>query len=119
MKLFRLRPAALLAPRLLVVGALVTSSTLAPAAPPATEPHDTKTGEKSPDPLLPHHFLPEEVTTTGSVTVGGQRVAYHASAGTLVVHAQGWDDVTQRVDTEPEKPEKPKGEDAKPTSKMT
>ena len=57
--------------------------------------------------MLPHHFTPEEVTSTGSVTVAGQRIAYHAVAGTLVVHAKGWDDVTQRVDTEPEK--KPEG----------
>ncbi len=68
--------------------------------------------EKSPDPALPHHFTPEEVTTTGAVTVGGQRIAYHAVAGTLVVHAKGWDDVTQRVAMEPDK----KGEDAKPAS---
>jgi carboxypeptidase C (cathepsin A) len=89
-------------------------------APPAhaDPPGDTKPGkaasDKSPDPSLPHHFIPEEVTTTGSVTVGGQRIAYHAIAGTLVVHARGWDDVTQRVETEPDKP---KGEDAKPSSK--
>jgi carboxypeptidase C (cathepsin A) len=50
------------------------------------------------------------------VTVAKQRIAYHAVAGTLVVHAKGWDDVTQRVDTEPVQP---KGDQAKPTSKMT
>ena len=66
--------------------------------------------------MLPHHFQPEEVTTTGSFTAGGQRVAYHAVAGTLVVHAKGWDDVSQRVDLEPEKT---KGEEGKPVVKMT
>ena len=85
------------------------------AAPPVGDTKDGK-AEKSPDPVLPHHFLPEEVTTPGSVTVGGQRIAYHAVAGTLVVHAKGWDDVTQRVATEPEKP---KGEDSKPAPVLT
>jgi carboxypeptidase C (cathepsin A) len=65
------------------------------------------------------------VKTTGTVTIGGQPLAYHAVAGTLVVHAKGWDDVAERVDIEPDKPKgggeesKPKGDDAKPTGKMT
>jgi carboxypeptidase C (cathepsin A) len=120
MMLRSFRAAASLALPPLLAGALLASSPRAaaappaPPAPPAPEAHAGK--EKSPDPVLPHHFTPEEVTTTGAVTVAGQRIAYHAVAGTLVVHARGWDDVTQRVDTEPEKP---KGEDAKPVSKMT
>jgi len=36
-------------------------------------------------------FEPTEVSSTGSVTVGGARIAYQAVAGTLVVHPQGWD----------------------------
>jgi len=36
-------------------------------------------------------FKPTEVTSTGSVTVGGSRVDYQAVAGTLVVHAKGRD----------------------------
>lgn len=36
-------------------------------------------------------FKPTEVVTTGSVTVGGSRIDYRAVAGTLVVHAKGWD----------------------------
>jgi len=114
-------PATLRAAALLCL--CVAPMALAPeahAAPTADTKADTAdkdrkgASDKSPDPLLPHHFTPEEVTTTGSVTVNGQRIAYHAIAGTLVVHARGWDDVTQRVDTEPDKP---KGEDAKPSSK--
>ncbi len=85
-------------------------------APDATAHADKPAADRSPDPVLPHHFTPEEVTTTGSVTVSGQRIAYHAVAGTLVVHAKGWDDVTQRVATEPDKP---KGEAAKPAPSMT
>ena len=37
-------------------------------------------------------FKPTEVKSIGSVTVGGSRIDYQAVAGTLVVHAQGWDD---------------------------
>jgi carboxypeptidase C (cathepsin A) len=81
-----------------------------------TEKGDSK--DKSPDPVLPHHFLPEESVTTGSVTASGHRVAYHATSGTLVVHAKGWDDVSARVDTEPEKKGEEKG-DGRPSAKMT
>ena len=37
-------------------------------------------------------FTPDQVESTGSVTVGGQRIAYHAYTGRLVVHPKGWDD---------------------------
>jgi len=55
---------------------------------------------KSPDPVKPtgpdRIFRSSEVTTTGSVSIGGKAVAYQAIAGTLVVHGPGWDDVTWR-----------------------
>ena len=35
-------------------------------------------------------FKPTAVSTTGSVTVNGTRIAYRAVSGTLVVHAKGW-----------------------------
>jgi carboxypeptidase C (cathepsin A) len=38
------------------------------------------------------YFQPSEVRSTGSVIVGGQPIAYDAIAGTLVVHAKGWED---------------------------
>ena len=105
----RRRPPRLLAPR----GGGAPSRPCARASP---EAHAARATEKSPDPVLPHHFQPEEVTTTGSITAGGQRVAYHAVAGTLVVHGKGWDDVTQRVGPGAREAE---GEDAKPIVKMT
>jgi carboxypeptidase C (cathepsin A) len=43
-----------------------------------------------------HKFEPfkaEAVTTKGSVTIGGRAIAYQATAGTLIVHPKGWDDV--------------------------
>jgi carboxypeptidase C (cathepsin A) len=38
-------------------------------------------------------FRAETRTSTGSVVIGGQPVAYQAVAGTLVIHPKGWDDV--------------------------
>ncbi|MEP6983794.1 MAG: peptidase S10, partial [Sphingomicrobium sp.] len=37
-------------------------------------------------------FHPGEVRSTGTVTVGGQPIAFDAVAGTLVVHAKDWSD---------------------------
>jgi len=37
-------------------------------------------------------FHPSEVRSTGTLTVGGQPIAYDAVAGTLVVHAKDWQD---------------------------
>jgi carboxypeptidase C (cathepsin A) len=77
--------------------------------------------EPKADPILPHHFTPEEKVTTGAVTVGRQRIEYRAVAGTLVVHPKGWDDVSARLSTEEEKPGKPseekEGDKGKPLSK--
>jgi carboxypeptidase C (cathepsin A) len=95
-------------------------SPAAGAAPPpkgATDGQEAKK-EKPVDPKLPHHFSPEEKTSAGSVTVGGQRIEYKAVAGTLVVHPKGWDDVSARLDTEPEKKDG-KGEDAEKSGKLT
>src|SRR5580700_5288071 len=64
------------------------------------------------DAPLPHHFAPEEKITTGSVTVGKQRVDYRAIAGTLVVHPKGWDDVAARLDVEDKDKERDKKDEA-------
>ncbi|HEY1709931.1 MAG TPA: hypothetical protein VGG10_16800 [Rhizomicrobium sp.] len=46
-------------------------------------------------------FKVEDAHSTGSVTAGGSTVGYDAVAGTLVVHAKGWDDVaTDKKDEE-------------------
>jgi carboxypeptidase C (cathepsin A) len=47
---------------------------------------------------MPESFKPEEKQSEGSVTIGGQKIDYQAMAGTLVVHAKGWDDVPQNAD---------------------
>jgi carboxypeptidase C (cathepsin A) len=66
----------------------------------ATDVKDATKDTSHPDPQLPHHFAPEEKVTTGTVTIGKQRVDYRAVAGTLVVHPKGWDDVSARLDLE-------------------
>src|SRR5271168_3762186 len=43
-------------------------------------------------------FKPEQQTSKGSVTVGGNVINYDAIAGTLVVHPKNWDDVPQNKD---------------------
>ena len=47
---------------------------------------DAKDEAKAPD------FKPAAVASDGFVSIGGKRIDYHAVAGTLVVHAKGWDD---------------------------
>jgi carboxypeptidase C (cathepsin A) len=57
------------------------------------------------DALKAPDFKPTEVTSTGSVTVGGSRIDYQAVAGTLVVHAQGSDDDGASADDKSPAPE--------------
>ncbi|HEY1615294.1 MAG TPA: hypothetical protein VGF97_16560 [Rhizomicrobium sp.] len=53
--------------------------------------------DDKPDPTVPNpaFFKVEERVTDGSVSVGGDSVAYQAHAGTLIVHPKDWDDATQ------------------------
>ena len=50
-------------------------------------------------------FKSESVSSNGTVTIGGQSIAYQSIAGTLIVHPKDWDDV----------PRDPKAEHANPT----
>lgn len=69
-----------------VLATLVVAGAPAFAAEGATTDEATKAGDAAPD------FKPATVESDGSVAIGGQRIDYHAIAGTLVVHAEGWDD---------------------------
>ncbi|MGO9935028.1 MAG: S10 family peptidase, partial [Steroidobacteraceae bacterium] len=63
------------------------------AASAAPNPPEAKpVGDSAPDGKF-EPFKPEAVSTTGSVTIGGQAIAYQAVAGTLIVHPKDWDDV--------------------------
>ncbi len=66
----------------------------------AVEPDKADAGRFQP-------FHAEARTSTGSVVVGGQAIAYQAVAGTLVVHPKGWDDVPK----DPKAAEPPAGSD--------
>ena len=62
------------------------------------------TADKSASPTADQeHFKPEEQHSEGSVLVGGRKIDYSAVAGTLVVHAKGWDDVPQNADKDDKK----------------
>ena len=41
------------------------------------------------------HFVPEQQSSKGSVTIEGRHIDYDAYAGTLVVHPKDWDDVPE------------------------
>ena len=86
---------------LLAAALLATSSATLTAAPPAahhpkakaTHPPRTEGANKSePDQPSKPFFKPSETRSTGTVTVGGQPIAFDAIAGTLVVHAKEWED---------------------------
>ncbi len=74
--------------------AALFSLALAMAAAPAVGIADAPPAKDvAPPPVAPSgHFKAEEKTSDGAVTVGGHRIDYQATAGTLVVHAKGWDD---------------------------
>jgi carboxypeptidase C (cathepsin A) len=49
-------------------------------------------------PEVNRYFRPEEKESDGSVDVEGASIDYHAVAGTLIVHAKGWDDAAAKSD---------------------
>jgi carboxypeptidase C (cathepsin A) len=65
-------------------------------------------------------FKSESKTSSGSVTVGGQTIAYQAVAGTLIVHPKGWDDVPHdpKADKEDSSPGN-EGEGHNPTAEAS
>ncbi|HEX7566090.1 MAG TPA: hypothetical protein VF396_23005 [Bradyrhizobium sp.] len=64
-------------------------------------------------------FKPEATTTTGTVTVGGQAIAYQAIAGTLVVHPKEWDDVPRDPKSDKGGPAADDGEAKNPTAEAS
>ncbi|MDB5976997.1 MAG: peptidase, partial [Nevskia sp.] len=78
----------------LFAAALLLSSLALPAV---ADDAPAKDKDK-PDAAKIESFKPESKTSEGSVNVGGRHIDYQAVAGTLVVHAKGWDDVPQNAD---------------------
>lgn len=98
-------------PKLLLTAAATTCLLLAPfppdpskaraaeESPPASAADRNAAGPKSP------HFMPQQKTSDGSVTVRGQKIDYQAVAGTLVVHPKDWDDADPANGTDTPKPD--------------
>ena len=77
------------------VALALASPALLIAAPAAPNPPDKKSDsdtEKSESGSF-QPFKSESATSSGTVTIGGQSIAYQAIAGTLIVHPKDWDDV--------------------------
>jgi carboxypeptidase C (cathepsin A) len=68
---------------------------------------DKKDPDKKEEPKPPQHFKPEQVDTTGAVTIDGRHIDYEAHTGTLVVHARDWDDVPQNAPPDEDKKPRP------------
>ncbi len=73
--------------------ALTASASLlaAQSAPDGVEKKPEGASDKADGKFEP--FKPESTISNGTVSVGGQTIAYQAIAGTLVVHPKDWDDV--------------------------
>src|ERR1700733_11668257 len=79
----------------------------AAAAMDSGKPADTKAADsKASDPVVTH-FVPEQQSSKGSVTIEGRHIDYDAYAGTIVVHPKDWDDVPQNAPKEEDKNPRP------------
>src|SRR6266478_3048271 len=79
----------------LAAALVLTASVSLAAAPGAPNSPDKKADGDSekPDSGKFEPFKAEATASTGTVTIGGQAIAYQAIAGTFVVHPKDWDDV--------------------------
>jgi carboxypeptidase C (cathepsin A) len=96
----------------LILGAMaLVASTFVSAAPPRRAKEPAKLAAAKADTPRKEYFHPTEVHSTGSVTVGGQPIAFDAIAGTIVVHAKDWSDTDALdADTEDKDKNQPKPE---------
>ena len=106
--------------RTLTIGTLLCMGLAAMAS---GAPLKAQEGPDKPDPAKADggHFEPfkaEAVTSSGSLSVGGQSVGYQAIAGTLIVHPKGWDDVP-RDPKEKDSPPPGEGESKNPTAEAS
>ena len=81
-----------------VISMIVMASTCPAVNAVDATPKDKDKDKGKSESSMPESFKPEEKQSEGSVTIGGQKIDYQAIAGTLVVHAKGWDDVPQNAD---------------------
>lgn len=64
-------------------------------------------------------FKPESATGSGSLSIGGQALAYQSIAGTLIVHPKGWDDVPHDPKLEKDNGPPPEGESKNPSAEAS
>jgi len=73
--------------------------------------HATDTDSKAADPKAASppvtHFVPEQQSSKGAVTIEGRHIDYDAYAGTIVVHPKDWDDVPQNAPKDEDKNPRP------------
>jgi carboxypeptidase C (cathepsin A) len=105
----------------LIVAALLATQ-IAPAATPVSEPPRAEAQKPAATPSKPTEpakplFQPTEVRSTGSVSVGGRKIAYHAVAGTLVVHPKDWSD-TDAIEAASQKSDKKDDDEPKAEASM-
>lgn len=95
-----------------LASALASASLLSPLnsafAADAAKTADAKVSEPAKPAGPDRIFRASEVTTTGSVTIGGKPVAFQAVAGTLVVHGPDFNEVAWREAAAAPNPEKDK-----------
>ena len=63
-----------------------------------------KNSNTKPEPQAVAYFKADDQTTQGSVTVEGSSLSYNTTAGTIIVHPNGWDDVTDTIEAGPATP---------------
>jgi carboxypeptidase C (cathepsin A) len=108
-------------PLLAAAAAALLLSTTAPAAParskapPKTPAKVTAKADTAKPPQA--FFHPAEVRSVGSVSVGGQPIAYDAVAGTLVIHSKEWED-TDAIEAEADKSDDKDKAGPKPEASM-
>src|SRR5438270_3561 len=108
---------------LIALSLLALAATSAAAAPVArhVRTHSTQPpraeGAAKTDTSQPakEYFHASEVRSMGTVIVGGQPIAYDAVAGTLVVHAKGWEDTDALDSGSPSSPDNPSASANAPT----
>ena len=102
---------------LAAVALLATSAAPGVAkAPPKTPAKATKAKAKA-DKAPPEFFHPAETRSTGTLVLGGQPIAYDSIAGTLVVHAEDWED-TDAIEEEADTSDDKDKEGPKPEASM-
>jgi carboxypeptidase C (cathepsin A) len=82
---------------------IVLASGLALGAPTKSGSADAS-ATPSAAPETNRYFQPDESTSSGSVSVEGSSISYRAVAGTLIVHAKGFDDGAPKKDSDVKDP---------------